>query len=59
MIGRRRFLKCFQVTADAIGGEALTVKFTHRSSLVTGIAIHSSVCANQWKTILMRVDGLD
>lgn len=59
MVGRRRFLKCFQVTADAIGGEALTVKFTHRSSLVTRIAVHGSVCADQWKTILMFVHGLD
>jgi len=59
MIGRCRFLKCLQVAADALGGEALTVKLPHGSSFVTRIAVHRSMCADQWKTILMRVDGLD
>jgi len=59
MIGRRRFLKCFLVAADALGGEPLTVKLAYGSSLVTRIAVHGSVCADQRKTILVLVDGLD
>jgi len=59
MIGRGRFLKCFQVTADALGGEPLTIKLTDRPRLMTRIAVHRGVCADQRKTILMFVDRLD
>jgi len=59
MIGSGRFLKRFQMAADALRREPLTIKLPYGTRFVTRIAVHRRVCADQGKPILMLVDGLD
>jgi hypothetical protein len=59
MIGSGRFLKRFQMAADALRREPLTIKLPYGTRFVARIAVHRRVCADQGKPILMLVDGLD
>jgi hypothetical protein len=59
VVGRSRLLKCFQVATDALGGQALAIELAYSAGFVAGITIRHRVGANQRKTILMLVDGMD
>jgi hypothetical protein len=47
------------MTADAFRREPETVELSYGSHLVTGIAIHDSVRADQRKPILVLIDVVD
>jgi hypothetical protein len=40
-------------------GQSLAVELPHGPGFVTRIAVHGSVRADQWKTVLMLIDGMD
>jgi len=48
-----------QVTADAVGRKSLAVELPHGSNLVAGVTVHGRVSADQRKTVLVLVDGMD
>jgi len=59
MVRRFRLTKVVEVTAHALGREALAVERTHRPRLVTGITIHCRVRPDEGKAVLMLIDGVD
>jgi hypothetical protein len=50
-------LECLQVATRALGRKSLAIELPDRSGLMAGIAVRHSVRADEWKTILMRIDG--
>jgi hypothetical protein len=59
MVWRRRFLVRGQMTTLTSRGQSLPIELPHRPGLVARIAVHSGVRANQWKAVLMFIDGMD
>jgi hypothetical protein len=59
MVGRSRLLKCFQVATDTLGGQALAIELAYGAGFVARITIRHRVGADQRKTVLMLVDGMD
>lgn len=59
MVWRRGSLKRPQMATHAVGRESLTVKLANGPGPVARIAVHGGVRADQRKTILMLIDGMD
>jgi len=59
MIWRPRPLKRSHVAAGAIGRQALPVKLSYRAYAVAGVTVSYRMCADQRKSVLMLIDGVD
>ena len=59
MVWRRSLFEVPGMTTDALRREPETVELSHGPHLVTRIAIHHSVCADQRKPILVLIDVVD
>ena len=59
MVRRCSLFEVPSMTADAFRREPETVELSHGPHLVTRIAIHHSVCADQRKPILVLIDVVD
>jgi hypothetical protein len=59
MIRRCGFLERPQMATDAVGRKSLTIELSHCTGSVTRITVHCGVRSDQWKTILMFVDGMN
>ena len=59
MIRRRSLLKRAQVATYAVGREPLPVELPHGSDSVARITVHGGVRADQWKAVLMFIDGMN
>jgi len=56
MIRRRGLLKVFGMAAVTLGRKSEAIELPDRSHLVTGIAVHNGMGADQWKPILVLID---
>ena len=59
MVRRRSLFEVPGMTTDTFRREPEPVELSHGSHLVTGIAIHDSVRADQRKPILVLIDVVD
>jgi hypothetical protein len=59
MVRRHSLVEVLNMTTNALGRKPKAIELSNGSHLVTGIAIHDSVRADEGKAILVLIDVVD